>query len=416
METQIDWKEQKFQEKLAQIFEIAGTDFYYILSKVSDKSTLPSLDKEKDEKIVRVNQEYPTLTGDQGSRPDIYVETNKGNVIIFELKPADDYDEQQLDNHDSNMKKWIEEEDNKGKTYLGTVLILNRDSERDNLNFGSSAIYWIGWDNIYKALSELKINILDSKLRNDIDKILSVTPINKVNETLKNQLLRETEKSTLFNTIRTTVLVVELMDQLKSQMNLEEMLKKYEPIEGNEAHNELTEKVNVLFNSIWKAISKEFQTRDYCAKIERSDYNELVTLRLKDWRGWIEINFKPHINQAHDYLIVRLYMQSGKKYSMLTPLIALYRDNLQKFEEIEKSFEDNKVSWYCKYGNSPPINVEKKNISEIEQREYLPIYCDKKIKIYGRETDEIYTDIAETIPILVDVYLLLLDYGQASID
>ncbi|MEA2032022.1 MAG: hypothetical protein U9N41_00350 [Euryarchaeota archaeon] len=80
MENQIDWKEKKFQEKLVQIFEIIGTNFYYILSNVSDKRILPDLDKEKDEKIIAVRREYPAFAGEQGSRPDIYIETNKGNV------------------------------------------------------------------------------------------------------------------------------------------------------------------------------------------------------------------------------------------------------------------------------------------------------------------------------------------------
>lgn len=406
---QVDWKEQKFQEKLTQILEIIGTDFYHILSTVSEKRKLSILDKDKGETITIVKREYPTFLGEQGSRPDIYLETNKGNIIVLELKPNEDYDEEQLKKHDKNMKKWIEEEENKGKAYQGTTLILNKDSERDDLQLGYESISWIGWDSIYKSLTELKINILDSQLRNSIDKILTETPVNKLNETLKNQLLRETEKSSLFNAIRTTVLVVELMDQLKSQMNLEEILKRYEPIKGTESHKEVTDKSRVLFNSLLKAVTKEFLVKDYSAKIEKSEYSDFITLRLKEWRGWIELDLRPLINKAQNSILLRLYMQSGPKYSLLKPLINLYHTNIQKFEEIEKTFQEKGIKWYCQFGSSPPIIVNKKNMPDIEKRALSPIYCDKKIKVYGRETDEIYTDIAELIPILVDVYQLLLD-------
>ena len=40
MEQNIDWKEQKFQEKLSQIFEIIGTDLYFTLSNISFISSL----------------------------------------------------------------------------------------------------------------------------------------------------------------------------------------------------------------------------------------------------------------------------------------------------------------------------------------------------------------------------------------
>lgn len=410
LEKQVNWKEQKFQEKLAQILEIIGTDFYYIFSEISEERELPFLDKDKDEKIINVKREFPTFQGEQGSRPDIYLETNKGNIIVFELKPNENFDENQIENHDQNMKNWVKEDENKGKVYKGVILLLNRDSERDNLNFKNNNIFWTGWDSIYKALTELKINILDSTLRNDIDRILSETPVIKLNETLKNQLLRETDKSSIFKTIRTTVLVIELMDQLKSQMGLEEILKRYEPIKGIESHKEITEKSGVLFNSIFKAINNEFQDKDYCAKIEKSDYNDWITLNLIEWRGYIDIDFRPFLNHAEDNVLVKLYMQSGKKNSMLKPLINLFHNDLQKFEEIEKKFKDSNIEWYCQFGASSPINVEKKNMTEIEQREFLPIYCDKKIRIYERETDEIYSDIAEVIPNFITTYLQLLNY------
>ena len=54
-------------------------------------------------------------------------------------------------------------------------------------------------------------------------------------------------------------------------------------------------------------------------------------------------------------------------------------------------------------------NCREKKYSVIKEREFLPIYCEKKMAIYNREHDEIYSEIAETVPILVDLYLLLLE-------
>ena len=48
------------------------------------------------------------------------------------------------------------------------------------------------------------------------------------------------------------------MDQLKTQMGLEKLLEKYEPINGNESHKELTEKTEVLYSTILKSIKSEF--------------------------------------------------------------------------------------------------------------------------------------------------------------
>ena len=191
-------------------------------------------------------------------------------------------------------------------------------------------------------------------------------------------------------------------------MDLERILKKYEPIKGTDSHQELTEKVGVLYNSILKAIENEFGEKDYCVKIEASEYNELITLRLKDWRGLADIDFRPLINQAKDNILVSLRMQSGSKYSMLKPLINLYKNKPEEFEEIENKFKDSNIEWYCRFGASQPISLEKKNMAIIEKRQFLPIYCDKNIKVFTRETDDIYGEVAETIPILVDVYLKLL--------
>ena len=47
---------------------------------------------------------------------------------------------------------------------------------------------------------------------------------------------------------------------------------------------------------------------------------------------------------------------------MLKPLIRLYEENREKFEDIESDFRDRGIEWYCEFGSSPPITVEKKNI------------------------------------------------------
>ena len=414
MEQTIDWKEQKFQEKLSQIFEIIGTDFYSVLSNISEQNNIPKLQIEKGEKIITIKREYPTLFGEKGSRPDIYIETNKGNVIAFELKPSDFYDDDQLIRHDENLKKWITDEENQGKTYLGTILILNKDSERDKIKFESETIFWLGWDNVYKSLSDLKINTIDSKLRNEIDKILSETPVNKLNEILKNQLLRESDESNLFQLIKNTVLIIELMDQLKTQMGLEKLLEKYEPINGNENHKEFTEKTEVLYTTILKGIRSEFEKEEFVVKIETTDYSDYFTIHLIKWRGNIIVDFRPLLNEAKDYILVREYLQSGPKYSLLKPLIKFFNKDRDIFEEVESVFKSIGVDWYCKFGSSDPIKISKDTIDVIKEREFLPIYCDKKINILNKEQDEILGEVIETIPKLVDLYTKLLETEKTN--
>ena len=408
-----DWKEAKYQEKLTQIFQIIGTDFYTFLSEISEKRKLPKLNKDIDEKIGEiVKREHPSFSGEEGSRPDIYLETNKGNILIFELKPGADFNPAQLQNHHNNMEEWMEEEENIGKNYLGCVGIFNRDSERDNLDFDEQNMFWIGWDSVYKALNELKIQILDSKLRNDIDRILSETPVIRLNDVLKQQLLRESKKENLFNTIKISVLVIEFMDQLNHQMNLEQILKRYEKIEGNESNKILSDKVSVLYESLKRTIDGVYKIKDYCAKIEVDEYSSWIRMILKNYRGGIDIEFKPLTIQAKDYLILRLWMQSGSKYSMLKPLVKLFHEKLEKFKEFEKILVENDVNWYCKFGSADPINVTKENMKIIEQRQFLPIYCEKKIYVFNKGQDEILSEISETIPILVDVYSTLLELAD----
>ena len=414
MEQNIDWKEQKFQEKLSQLFEIIGTDLYSTLSNISENITIPKIQIDKGEKITTVKREYPSFFGDQGSRPDIYIETNKGNVMAFELKPSDIYDNDQMIRHDENMKKWITEEENQGKTYLGTILLLNKDSERDKIKFESETIFWLGWDSVYKSLSDLKINSIDSKLRNEIDTILSETPINKLNEVLKNQLLRESDESKLFQLIKNTVLIIELMDQLKTQMGLEKLLEKYEPINGNENHKEFTEKTEVLYSTILKSIKSEYESKEYVIKFETNDYNDYFIIHLKDWRGYLTIDFRPLLNEAKDYILVREYLQSGKKYSLLKPLIKLFNERKDVFEEIENTFKDNNINWFCKFGSSAPIKISKETIEVIKEREFLPIYCDKKIDVLNKEPDEVLGEVIEIIPKLVDLYTKLLEIEKTN--
>jgi len=409
-----DWKEAKYQEKITKIFQILGTEFYTFLSDISEKRKLPKLNKDIDEKIVDiVKREYPSFFGDEGSRPDIYIETNKGNIIIFELKPGVDFNPIQLHNHHNNMKEWMEEEENIGKNYLGCIGIFNKDSERDELDFADDALFWIGWDSVYKSLNELKIQVLDNKLRNNIDRILSETPVIKLNDVLKQQLLRESEEDTLFNTIKSSVLVIEFMDQLIHQMNLERILKRYEKIDGNESAKILSDKVSDLYDSIKRTMEGVYKVKDYCAKIEYDEYNSWIRMILKNYRGGIDIEFKPLMIQAEDYIIIRLWMQSGSKYSMLKPLVKLYHENIDGFNEFQEILSENNISWYFKFGQGDPINVTKENMEMVEQRQFLPIYCDKKIFVYNKGQDEIYLEISETIPILENVYSTLLELSDS---
>ena len=204
------------------------------------------------------------------------------------------------------------------------------------------------------------------------------------------------------------------MDQLKTQMGLEKLLKKYEPINGKENHKEFTEKTEVLYSTILKSIKTEFESKEFVIKIETTEYSDYFTIHLKDWRGYLNIDFRPLLNEAKDFILVSEYLQSGKKYSLLKPLIKLFSEKRDVFEEVESIFKSIDVNWYCKFGSSDPIKISKDTIEVIKEREFLPIYCDKKINILNKEPDEILGEVIETIPILVDLYTKLLETEKTN--
>ncbi|WP_456450100.1 hypothetical protein [Palaeococcus sp. (in: euryarchaeotes)] len=398
------WKEKKFQEKLIQLFKLVNIDFFEYIIENAEGKNLPLI---RDEKFIDVRPEYPTFSGDAGSRPDIYLETNKGKCLVFELKPDKNYDETQLINHDNNMKKWAEE--NK-KEYLATILIANLDSENDKITFPSSTIKWIGWDIVYRALEDLKINKLDPEIRSSIDRILSEIPLAKLNTELKKSLLGEAEDSQLYQALKLSILVSELKEQLYLQMNLEDILKKYEPITGDESHKVFSDKSNILFKSIEKAIRNEFEKDDYVLRIEASEYLDYITIHLSDWTGYIDVDFRDLKNKSEDKIKVILYLKSGKKYSLLKTLVTLYDENRTEFDNILQNLTSEGAEVYAKFGSGEKIDVSSKDgINEVRDRTFMPIYVEKTVSVFNKERDIINNNIIETVKRFLEVFKTLFD-------
>lgn len=406
-----DWKEKKFQEKIVQLLDLVNIDFYQNIFENAEGKGLPDV---KDEKFIKIRAEYPTSFGDVGSRPDIYVETNKGKCFVFELKPDKYYDEQQLINHDTNMKEWVA---HNNKQYLATILIANLDSEHDDIEFSEKDIKWIGWDIIYRALEDLKINKLDPDIRSNIDKIFKEVPLAKLSTILKQSLLGEAEESELFNALKLSVLVTELRDQLHTQMGLEDILKKYEPISGNETHKIFSDKANVLFKSVEKAFRSEFENYEHAIKIETGEYLDRFELILTDWAGFIDVDFRALKNQSKDRIDLILRLRSGKKYSLLKTLVTLYDENRTQFDDLLQGLTDEGIEVFAQFGGGEKIDIPaKEGMEQVRDRTYMPVYAKKGIPVFNKERDTINNNVIETTKILLRTFKTLFDKfkGTAS--
>lgn len=399
-----DWKEKKFQEKLLQLFELVNIDFYGYIFENAEGKGLPEL---KDEKFIEIKPEYPSSFGDTGSRPDIFIETNKSKCLVFELKPDENYNEQQLINHDKNMKEWCVQND---KEYLMTILIANLDSERDDIKFPEDSIKWIGWDIIYRALEDLKINKLDPDIRSNIDKIFKEVSLAKLSTVLKQTLLGETEGSELFNALKLSVLVTELKGQLYTQMNLEDVLKKYEPITGSESHKVFSDKANILFRSVEKAFRKEFESYNHVIKIETGEYLDHFESILTDWTGFIDVDFRSLKNNSEDKIDIILRLRSGKKYSLLKILVTLYNENRTEFEELLQSLTNEGIEVYAQFGSGEKIDFTSKDgMDQVRERTFMPVYAKKSIPVFNKERDTINNSTIETSKTFLRTFKILFD-------
>jgi len=399
-----DWKEKKFQEKLLQLFNLVNMDFYDYIYENSEGRGLRDL---KDERLISIKSEYPSAFGEGGSRPDIFLETNKGNCFVFELKPDASFSEEQLLNHDTNLKKWCDENN---RHYISTILIANLDSEQDEIAFTEKTIKWIGWDIIYRALEDLKINKLDPDIRTNIDKIFQEVPLAKLSTVLKQSLLGEGEGSELFYALKLSVVVSELKEQLYSQMNLDELLRKFEPITGNENHKIFSDKANILFKSVEKSFRKEFESNEYVIKIETGDYSANLTSHLTDWTGAIEVDFRALKNNSEDRIDVVLRLRSGKKISLLKILVNLYDESRTVFDELIQSLINEGADVYAQFGSAEKIDITvKEGMDQVRERIFMPVYIKKSIPVFNKERDAINNSIIETAMTYLRSFKILMD-------
>ncbi len=404
-----EWKEKKFQQNLYTILKNQRKDFYQILFEIARDTgkVLPRLNEDEDIRIVKT--EYPDLPG---SRPDIFVQTSQDRLFCFELKTGEDFDAEQLERHDTNLRGWRAEPDRKGWHYIGTILILNRSSSDTVELPPNTETYWIGWDVVYQAMKNLLESKMHPIIRENIDEILGKTPLDEIKDQIKNSLLEP--GNVLYENLKEAILANEFLNVIYSQMGLETKLQKYKPISNEDSIQDYKNKLLILKRNIERFMKRYVeQIKEENEWGAYNDYYEQERI-LRIWLDQgirLEVNFKP-LQDVLNVLDAKLYIQSAKEKKGPLELGLL---SLLKKEGTEvQNIADRWKRIGCSLEDSSANPVTGDNADEYLQK-IKPILLRTGIQVFDRQSDKIIDDLKQFFDIAMELYYLTMKkYREVS--